>query len=513
MTNSAAAADQGGAPPLPHHRRPRVREVSSRFMSPSPNPSSSIDHLKSPQTRPKHSPAPDHHRPARQHDPFSENIPQTLRRSLDHCPKPESFSTHRKQQHRSLKENEIQISKSTPLRTGFKPSRSDTPIATADRIVPSRFRLPHGQKSTVTDAAKLLQSSVGLSFSSITENSIEESESSSSISIQGGSCPNTPLSSSKNTTTWPQSDTGTDDVKLVEVEDTSLSTRFLPPCSTSIPDRQISSKFSTPSLCSRSLNFQPSVKNTPHNPSPTINSLTAEQQHSTKSVIGVGSKKGGKKQVHSSDDDVHSLKLLYNHYLLWRFANAKADASIRAQTTQMENHFCSVGADISKLRDSVKKKRAELAILRKIKALSTILESQMPYLDEWSAFEEEYTCSLSGTTTALTNSLLSLPVTGNVQVNIKEAAEALDSAVKATDTIVDQMESFVPKAEEMGTLMSELANVVDIQRSLVDECGNLLLNTHNLQIEDCSLRGHLMQLHRSNVLKNNNKDAFVDHKS
>lgn len=40
----------------------------------------------------------------------------------------------------------------------------------------------------------------------------------------------------------------------------------------------------------------------------------------------------------------------------------------------------------------------------------------MPYLYEWSALEEDYTHSLSGTTSALTNSLLRLPVSGNVQV-------------------------------------------------------------------------------------------------
>lgn len=47
---------------------------------------------------------------------------------------------------------------------------------------------------------------------------------------------------------------------------------------------------------------------------------------------------------------------------------------------------------------------------------SHVNDGQMPYLDEWSALEEEYSTSLSATTHALSNSLVRLPVGGNVQV-------------------------------------------------------------------------------------------------
>nr|XP_043623087.1 protein ENDOSPERM DEFECTIVE 1-like [Erigeron canadensis] len=165
---------------------------------------------------------------------------------------------------------------------------------------------------------------------------------------------------------------------------------------------------------------------------------------------------------------------------------------MHAQTTQMENRFFSIGADISNLRNTVKRKRAELNDLLRIKAVSSIVEAQMPYLDQWCDLEESYTCSLSGATNALSNSFLRIPVSGNVQVSIKETAEALDLAAKATD--IHHMISLLPKAEEMDTLISELANVVDIEKAFVEECGSLLLITHNLQVEECSLRGHLMQL-------------------
>ncbi|KAK9051856.1 hypothetical protein SSX86_028484 [Deinandra increscens subsp. villosa] len=525
MTNSvavASSADHGGAPPLPH-RRPRVREVSSRFMSPSASSISSAGDLHTLAMKsPKHSistPAPDRSSkppPSQRRlllrsqvpEPFSsssqENIPETVRRTETpfHYVKPESCSTQRRQRAVKLfKENgygdQIQISKLSSVRTS-KPSRPDTP---SDRIVPSRFRLPQRQtSSSVSDAVKLLQST-GLSFSSSNINNTSSSnDSATSISqpesepIQGGSCPNSPISS-HHKRIWPLPDT-----RSSMTDENLLSSRLLvrsSSCSSTISDANCqtsssSSSSSTPSLCTRSLNlpisgYHDSFKSIDR---ALYNRALPPQPASSK--LGVDSKKG--KKLQSSQQEIHSLKMLHNRHLMWRFANAKAQASMRVQTTEMENQFFSLGADISHLRDTVKRKQVELAILRRQEALSTILEAQIPYLDGWSALEEDYTKSLSGAITALTNSLLRLPISGSVQVNIKDAAEAVDSAVKTTDMIVHHMQTFLPKAEEMDSLMSELANIIDVEKALVEECGNLLAKTHSLQVEDCSLRGHLMQL-------------------
>ncbi|KAL8267982.1 hypothetical protein R6Q59_001780 [Mikania micrantha] len=533
MSNSVDAAplaDHGGPPPLPH-RRPRVREVSSRFMSPAPSPASSAGDLHTITMKsPKHfisCPAPDRSsKPSpsqrrlllRSHvpEPFSsssqENIPETVR-SMEtpfHHAKPES--TQRRQRAVKLfKENgygdQIQIPKSTSVRTS-KSSRPDTP---SDRIVPSRFRLTKRQtSSSVTDAEKLLRST-GLSFSSanINDSSISVSQNLAesqpeSEPIQGGSCPNSPISSVR---TWPVSDSGS-----LMADDNPLTAQLLAR-SSSCSSTETSSS-SLPSLYTRSLNLPmsgcqnafKSMERALCKPGMTENRALPPQPTGTKP--GFDPKKGKKPQ--SSQQEIHSLKLLHNHHLLWRFANAKAEACMNSQRTAMENQFFSLGADISRMRNTVKRKQVELAILQRTQALSTILEAQMPYLEDWSDLEEDYTKSLSGATTALSNSLLRLPVSGNVQVNIKDAAEALDSAVRTADMIVHQMQMFLPKAEEMDSLMSELANVSDVEKALVEECGNLLAKTNTLQVEDCSLRGHLMQVTCSKAINN---DTFVVHKS
>ncbi|MCD7447007.1 hypothetical protein HAX54_021640 [Datura stramonium] len=52
--------------------------------------------------------------------------------------------------------------------------------------------------------------------------------------------------------------------------------------------------------------------------------------HPTSNKLGPDARKGGRKGF-SDQGDVHSLKLLYNHYLQCRFANAKAEASMHSQ--------------------------------------------------------------------------------------------------------------------------------------------------------------------------------------
>ncbi|XP_060218253.1 protein ENDOSPERM DEFECTIVE 1-like [Lycium barbarum] len=219
--------------------------------------------------------------------------------------------------------------------------------------------------------------------------------------------------------------------------------------------------------------------------------------HPTSNKLGPDARKGRK--GFSDQGDVHSLKLLYNHYLQWRFANAKAEASMRSQRQDSERRLYSFAHQLSDLRESVYQKRAELGFLRRIKALSTIVESQLPCLQEWDNLEEDYSTSLSGTTDALRNCSLRLPIGAEVQVDIRELGEALSSSTKVMEMIGLQIQNFMRKAEETESLISELARVSGAEKALVEECGDLLLKTYISQLTEWSLRGQMLQMHRNSL--------------
>ncbi|KAH9625508.1 hypothetical protein KSS87_015569 [Heliosperma pusillum] len=206
--------------------------------------------------------------------------------------------------------------------------------------------------------------------------------------------------------------------------------------------------------------------------------------------IGAVEVKKAVRKGSSQADDVHRFRLMYNRYLQWRFANAKAQASFIAQKKQLK---------LPELRDSVKSKRIEYCLLKGLNTQSTIVDAQMPYLDEWSTLDESFSSSLMELSNGLLNVLSQLPLDGNVKADMKEIEEELHSALKATELICLQVQSFMPKAEHVDSLISDLARASSGELALIDECGDLLSKTHLSQVEECSLRGQLIQLHHNKL--------------
>ncbi|KAL1191397.1 Protein ENDOSPERM DEFECTIVE 1 [Cardamine amara subsp. amara] len=431
--------------PPPSTRRPRVREVSSRFMSPVSSSSSSASagdlHLLT-SNSPRH-----HHQNQNQRSTSAqrmrrqlkmldgdENRPTETARSLD-SPFPlqqVDGGKNTKQQNRSkpLKENG---------------HRLDTP--TAMLPPPSRSRLNQQRLLTNSAATRLLRSSL----SSSTDGE-EENNNNREISKSNGS----------------------DLLPTIRNHPKIFNTPTASPLSRSLSSDDAS--------LFRDVRASLSIKNGVGLSLPPV---------APNSKIQADTKK--QKKVLAQQADAHSLKLLQNRYLQWRFANANAEVKAQSQKAQAERMFYSLGLKMSELSESVQRKRIELQKLRRIKAVTEIVESQTPSLEQWAGLEEEFSTSLSETTQALLNASLRLPLDSKIKVETKELAEALTVASKSMEGIVQNIGHFVPKTQEMESLMSELARVSSREKASLEDCGVSLLKTHSSQIEECYLRSQLMQ--------------------
>ncbi|KAK6149585.1 hypothetical protein DH2020_017110 [Rehmannia glutinosa] len=424
-------ADSTAVPPLPQ-RRPRVREVSSRFMSPLIQSNSTP--IPTPNTSDRRSKSAHRRQPSK----TDENLIPETNRSLDKSSATTESTVQRTQHQQRIKQHTKENGESKDHQHSHVrvSSRPDTPIAIGtERVVPSRYRqVPSSIYrsnslnsssngcSAVTTAARLLQVATSDAEEQLSRISTSSSDScSTTASNQGSSsCPNSPLCMRSS---MPDVDKWLGEKKS---ENPSKSTGD----------------------CVRSMNFSSSVKmgggvSLPPHPSSCMRS-------------GLDARKGRK--VSNHHEDVHSLKMLSNYYLQWRFANAKAEASLHAQKQ----------------------------------------EAEMPYLDEWSALEEDYLNSLSGTTHALLTSSVRLPVSAEVRADAGQLGEALISAIKVVELIGSHIHRFFQKAEEMDISISELARMVGGEKAHVEECGYLLSKTYSSQVKECSLRGTLMQLHHFN---------------
>ncbi|KAB2054756.1 hypothetical protein ES319_A12G276400v1 [Gossypium barbadense] len=439
-TEEVAAAAPPPAVPHPQ-RRPRVREVSSRFMSPVSSSHSSGDHSRSPLHKQHHL-----QRQRRQSEPeVDENIPavapcDTPRASLE-SPFINITTVQKKHRHsRTYSDTSKLFGRSTANNT---PLRPDTPTIERTSSLPSStIRLNH-RTANVGDGKGI----GGRQVSGRTALSL----------IDLG-------------TSLPEADNNGDGAE----PSLKLSRSLNSPLLSSDP-----SLFHLPN----GLMKGKSAKVTPFSLPP----VPSHTKHGTDTIRG-------SKKISRHQEDLHSLKLLYNCYLQWRFANAKAENSTQIQKRETERILYSLEVKISELYDRVRRKRMELQLLQRMKTLSNILESHMPYLEEWSTFQGDYLNSLSEAIQSLLNISLRLPINGNVKVDTREVGEAMTSAIKMMEMIVSNVQSFMPKAEEMESSVSELARVAIGERAVIEECGDLLYKTNTFQVEECSLRAQLIQL-------------------
>ncbi|GMJ06829.1 QWRF domain containing 2 [Hibiscus trionum] len=197
--------------------------------------------------------------------------------------------------------------------------------------------------------------------------------------------------------------------------------------------------------------------------------------------------------------DARVLRLLYNRYLQWRFANAKADATFMTQKLSAEKYLWSARMTTSDLRHSVTLKRIKLLLLRQKLKLTSILKGQIAHLEAWTLLESDHSSSLLGVTEALKASTLRLPIVRIAIADIQDLKNAVSSAGDVMQAITSSICALSSKVEEMNSLVAKLASETTKERVLLEQCKDYLSALAALQVKDCSLRTHIIQLnHASN---------------
>ncbi|CAN6685538.1 unnamed protein product [Malus baccata var. baccata] len=194
--------------------------------------------------------------------------------------------------------------------------------------------------------------------------------------------------------------------------------------------------------------------------------------------------------------DAHMLRLLYNRYLQWRFVNARSDATFMVQRRNAEKNMWNAWVTTSELRHSVTLKKIKLLLLRQKLKLTSILRGQISCLEEWGLLEKDHSSSLLGATEALQASTLRLPVVGKAIVDFQNLKEAVGSAADVMQTMVSSICYLSSKVEEMNSLLCELMKVTATERVVLEQCKDFLSTLSAMQVKDCSLRTHIIQLQR-----------------
>lgn len=224
------------------------------------------------------------------------------------------------------------------------------------------------------------------------------------------------------------------------------------------------------------------------------------RQESTSSITSVLSftsyiRKGKNSANHL--EDVHQLRLLYNRHLQWRYANAQSDAILQRQKTKVEKVLYNVSNAMVELWESVIQKRTELQQLRMKLELFSILKEQIVFLDDWASIERNHTCSLSWAIADLESSIVRVPFTAGARGQTETVSAAIYSALNVIKSMGSSIYSTLSRVDGVTSLVAELASVATQERLMLDECGALLTSIAAMQVEEHSLRTHLIQLKES----------------
>ncbi|KAG0461646.1 hypothetical protein HPP92_021607 [Vanilla planifolia] len=192
-------------------------------------------------------------------------------------------------------------------------------------------------------------------------------------------------------------------------------------------------------------------------------------------------------------EDVHQLRLLYNSEVQWCFVNVRAEVALVAQKIKAENILTNMWNATSELLYTVNTRRINVESLKQEIKLQDLFKNQVSCLEDWIALEEEYSTSLSGTIEALIANTLRIPVTGRARADVRAVRNAVSSAIDIMQAMGSSVCYLLSRVEITKHLLSELYAVVAKEKSMLDQCRELLAAIATMQVEDCSLVAEILQ--------------------
>uniref|UniRef100_A0A0E0KFU0 QWRF motif-containing protein 3 n=1 Tax=Oryza punctata TaxID=4537 RepID=A0A0E0KFU0_ORYPU len=190
----------------------------------------------------------------------------------------------------------------------------------------------------------------------------------------------------------------------------------------------------------------------------------------------------------------HQMKMMHCRLLQWRFANAKAEALSKNKLSICEVEFMGAWARISELQGKVARRRVQLEKEKLKIKLNSILSSQMRGLESWGQLESKHAVALYSTVVCTQAAICKLPLTNGAKISLPSMGIILQQALDLTMTTKTIVRPFTPMAHDTTLLITELVAVAREEHALLQECLELLGRVSALQVEEESLRCHMLQL-------------------
>ncbi|ONI25027.1 hypothetical protein PRUPE_2G275600 [Prunus persica] len=190
------------------------------------------------------------------------------------------------------------------------------------------------------------------------------------------------------------------------------------------------------------------------------------------------------------EEDFHRFRLLHNRLLQWRFANARAEASLLVAKRVSRAKIFSVCLRTLKVRNFILEKRMQMQKLKHEIKVYQILNPQIFLLNEWGKLDRKNQESVSRLVRKLSGISNTLPLVHDAKADVASVCEAMTTAMLVMEGIEAMATELLPQLEKVLYMVTELLIAQKQQRDLEEN----ITTVAALVEEEASVRAHLIQL-------------------
>ncbi|VVA10910.1 PREDICTED: QWRF [Prunus dulcis] len=190
------------------------------------------------------------------------------------------------------------------------------------------------------------------------------------------------------------------------------------------------------------------------------------------------------------EEDFHRFRLLHNRLLQWRFANARAEASLLVAKRVSQAKIFSVCLRTLKVRNFILEKRMQMQKLKHEIKVYQILNPQIFLLNEWGKLDRKNQESVSRLVRKLSGISNTLPLVHDAKADVASVYEAMTTAMLVVEGIEAMVTKLLPQLEKVLYMVTELLIAQKQQNDLEEN----ITTVAALVEEEASVRAHLIQL-------------------
>ncbi|XP_060189102.1 QWRF motif-containing protein 3 [Lycium barbarum] len=193
-------------------------------------------------------------------------------------------------------------------------------------------------------------------------------------------------------------------------------------------------------------------------------------------------------------ESVHHLRILHNKLLQWRYVNTRADTVHHNISKQAQANLVYAWDGLIKLRQSVVQKKLQLQMQKLDMKLSFIHHSQIKLLEAWFSMKRQHSSAVSTSIDCLQSAVCRVPLIEGATVEPQSAIIALQHASDVSSSIKLKLSTFSSRAEKTAEVLKEMAEVVVQEKLLLEECLELFKNVSALESQESNLKCSIIQL-------------------